>query len=282
MSASVSAADPSGEPLTFQWGASGGTVDGNGPTATWTLPRDPGTFTITVAAITARGEKATCASDVTVQVAAPRPPPPPDLPIPQLPKLPPWSLAYTLPDGLAIKNSNEDLGTIYDRIRDAFNRANISNDHSATYAIGTDGFAVVTHVEYIDDLGGILTPRWSVQPPQKFPTSLSAFWHGLFAANPGRYRVIVMVVTSRELQSLKDEAQEPTPEQMSKLLRQGDDRIPDALRQTAGTPNRRCVAIIYEFYRASSAENLKVVSDSNISGPDHLSAAGLWPRGDLP
>jgi len=208
-------------------------------------------------------------------------PTPAILPIPQLPKLPDWTLTYTLPKDLVITNYREELGLIYDRLHEALARARIANSHSSVYAIGFDGFAIVTHCEYIDDHGIPLDPRWSVRPVQKFPKTFGEFWRALVTASPGRYRVMVIVVTSHELQSLKAGSQVATPEDLSSLERGGEDRLPDVMRRVAGTPDRRCVAIIYEFYRESSSDEPKSVNHSNIDGPDHLASAGLWPRGRL-
>jgi hypothetical protein len=284
ISVQINALDLGAQTVTYQWRASGGALQASGAVARWTAPSGYGAFSIDVTATTASGLQTSCAVLVDVGELATAPPPPqlPSLPIPQLPKLPQWTITYTLPDGLAIGSAQEDLGTIYDRVKDALTHAGIGSDHSSAYAVGTDGFAIVTHAEYIDNNGVPLSPRWSVAPPQKFPTTLSDFWHALITASPGRYRVMVIVVTSRELQSLKNDAQMASPEEMSKLLRKGDDRIPNQLRQVSGTPDRRCVAIIYEFYRPSSSDAPKLVDDTTIGGPEHLSSAGLWPKGELP
>ena len=207
---------------------------------------------------------------------SPPPPPPTVASVPQLPKLPEWTLNYTLPKGLAIQSDGEDLGKVYDRIRQALYSAGIGTEHSSVYAVGVDGFAIVTHVEYIDDHGVPLDPRWGVRPSQKNPTTLAEFWRALFTANPGRYRVLVIVVTSHTLQSVKASSHVATPEELSKLERSGEDRLPDAMRRIPGTPDRRCVAIIYEFYRQSSSDEPKQLESSSIEGPDHLAAAGMW------
>jgi|HubBroStandDraft_4_1064222.scaffolds.fasta_scaffold07613_4 hypothetical protein len=288
VSAQVYASDPNGQVLTYRWSATGGAVKGNGSQVSWIAPQSIGTFTIYATATNAFGGDASCAVTVTVLQSAPPPPPPPPpmepprFPMPQLPKLPDWTLTYTLPDGLAIQSEQENLGTIYDRIRDALTRAGISSDHSSTYAVGADGFAVVTHVEYIDNTGVPLDPRWSVEPPQKVPTTLSDFWHALIDASPGRYRVMVIVVTAQALPSLKNQDQVATPEEMGKLLSEGNDILSQALRDVRGKPDRRCVAIIYEFYRPSSSDAAKMVDNSVIGGPEHLASAGLWPKAELP
>jgi opacity protein-like surface antigen len=71
----ANASDPDNDPLTYSWSASGGRVDGTGPTARWT-PGDapPGTYTITARVDDGHGGTATCSANVTVEPRPLRPP----------------------------------------------------------------------------------------------------------------------------------------------------------------------------------------------------------------
>ena len=71
----ANASDPDGDTLTYSWSASGGRVEGSGPTARW-IPGDaaPGTYTITVRVDDGHGGTASCSSNVTVEPRPLRPP----------------------------------------------------------------------------------------------------------------------------------------------------------------------------------------------------------------
>jgi len=61
-----SASDPDGDALTYRWTASGGTIDGSEAAVTWTAPKDPGSYKITV--VVSDGKGGAVASDATVTV----------------------------------------------------------------------------------------------------------------------------------------------------------------------------------------------------------------------
>ena len=277
-----SASDANKNVLTYTWTAVAGTIEGTGRDVSWVAPQKEGIYLIYASASNAVGTS-TCAVTVNVvRLRATAAEPPDDrIAMPQLPRLPDWTLDYLLPEQLIIRSPQETLGAIYDRLRQALSRAQISNDDTAVYGVGSDGFAIVTHVEHIDDHGVPADPRWSIQPEQKTPKTFAELLSNLIHATPGRYRGIVLVVTSRSLTSLKAQGTQATPQALSTILRQGEDTLPSELRQVQGTADRRCVAIVYEFQRTNDSEP-KALESSDIGGPTHLAAAGLWPKGDLP
>ncbi|HUK53810.1 MAG TPA: outer membrane beta-barrel protein [Candidatus Binatia bacterium] len=71
----ANASDPDGDSLTYAWSASGGRVDGSGPTARWT-PGDapPGSYTITARVDDGHGGTASCSANVAVEPRPLRPP----------------------------------------------------------------------------------------------------------------------------------------------------------------------------------------------------------------
>jgi len=71
----ANASDPDGDPLTYVWSATGGRVEGSGPTVRW-IPGDaaPGTYTISVRVDDGHGGTASCSSNVTVEPRPLRPP----------------------------------------------------------------------------------------------------------------------------------------------------------------------------------------------------------------
>jgi len=72
---SVQASDPDGDPLTYSWTATGGRVDGSGPTVRWnSADTTPGVYTVTVKVDDGRGGTASCSVDIRVEPRPNRPP----------------------------------------------------------------------------------------------------------------------------------------------------------------------------------------------------------------
>jgi len=69
-----SASDPDGDPLTYEWTASDGTITGWGASVTWTAPSPAGTYTITCVVRDGRGGTATQSVPVSVSVVPNHPP----------------------------------------------------------------------------------------------------------------------------------------------------------------------------------------------------------------
>lgn len=277
------ASSPDSQPLTYTWSANGGTVEGTGPEVRWNSSgTSQGTYIVNVRVDDVRGGAADCS--LAIKIAGhPASADGHESEIPQLPKLPAWTLSYPLPPGVAISNETEQLGRVFDRIREALSRAGIVSGNWSAYAIGADGFAIVSRIEHIRDDGLPAEPRWNLdsRPDKKFPKSITEFLSSLVSANPGRYRVLVLAVTDRTLQSLRDETAAPSTGQMQKLIRSGEDRIPNPIRNTVAGPSRRCIALIYEFYRPSENDPPRLLTESTRTGPEHLHGAGLWPEAVL-
>ncbi len=75
----VRASDPDGDRLSYTWRANGGTITPsprNRPSITWTAPRRPGTYTITVTVRDNRGGLARRSVRITVTALPPPPSPP--------------------------------------------------------------------------------------------------------------------------------------------------------------------------------------------------------------
>lgn len=71
----ANASDPDGDSLTYAWSASGGTVDGSGPTARWTPGNAaPGSYTVTARVDDGHGGTASCSANVSVEARPLRPP----------------------------------------------------------------------------------------------------------------------------------------------------------------------------------------------------------------
>ncbi len=69
------ASDPDGDPLTYSWTATGGSVDGTGSDVRWnSAGLAPGTYTVTARVDDGKGGTASCSADVRVEVKPNRPP----------------------------------------------------------------------------------------------------------------------------------------------------------------------------------------------------------------
>jgi len=69
-----SASDPDGDALAYRWTASAGTIDGLEAAVTWTAPKDPGSYKVTVAVSDGKGGAATADAVVTVPEKPNNPP----------------------------------------------------------------------------------------------------------------------------------------------------------------------------------------------------------------
>jgi outer membrane protein OmpA-like peptidoglycan-associated protein len=69
------ASSPDNSPLTYSWSATGGAVDGSGPTVRWSPGQSPvGKYTVTANVKDAQGLSASCSADVAVEPRPNRPP----------------------------------------------------------------------------------------------------------------------------------------------------------------------------------------------------------------
>ena len=273
------ASDPDGDALTYTWRSSAGEILGTGPRVEYVAGKTPGIYTVQVMASDGEGHSASCSVEIQVL-------PPPrskngggaEEQIPEFPWPPPqWTSHYEVPTQLISTSSADTLGQMFDGIKQVLTKAEIQE--WSTYAVGPDGFAVVMRLECIGDDG---TPkagaeRWCTpdQPGRRKIFDLGDYIQALFTAQTGRYRVIVLLVTSRTLVRTQTLT---SSEQMKTLVRSGADRLPDAMRTTVPPASRRVIALVYEFFRESAEDQAKLVTSSVIQPSDHLIGANLWPR----
>lgn len=200
---------------------------------------------------------------------------------PQFPWPPPVPTSFqTLPVGLVTAGQGDSLGSVFDRLRVAL--ARIEGGAWSVYAIGEDGFAVVTKLEAIESDGSPkpLPDRW-LTPAERLPARIRGigdYLRALFFAKPGRYRFVVLAVTDRPISGADSTI---TSAQAMRLLQGGTDILPQALRVRTLGPDGRCVALVYEFERTSEVSEARFISSSPISVTRHLARAGLWEEGRL-
>lgn len=198
--------------------------------------------------------------------------------LPAFPWPPPkWTSRFVLPRGLVVNERPESLGAYYDRLRSALQRARI--EEWSVYAVGSDGFAIVSRMESIQSDG---TPqpggrRWSTE---RTPGARDSFWQylqSLFRAEAGRYRVIAFVMTPLAVTAAADA---PSRQLMDEMLRLGAAELPRSLRNRV-VDSVHCEALIYEFLRSTEDDRARLVESSELLPTQHLAAAGLWTREEL-
>ncbi len=161
------------------------------------------------------------------------------------------------------------LGDINGKICDAL----ASNGYDdKTYYCVPDGFALVTHIEQINEDGT------SKQPPDRFSLkfspynvfSISSYWHALLNAPIGYFRLIIFVVSNKTI----------TPkgallEAKAKALVDDGNPLPKSIKVLPFTDNYSCVAYIYEFMNKQDYAKDTLLVPSDISGKQHLEKSGI-------
>ena len=201
--------------------------------------------------------------------------------MPQFPWPPPRPTASVqLPDGLLGLASGDSLGPIFDQVRRALDRVDVG--WWSAYAIGDDGFAVVTRMEAIEPDGRPkpVPARWAT-PADRLPRrfgGIGDYLKALLFARPGYYRIIVVAVTHLPLEGYGAPI---SPDSAGKLLKGGELDLPEWLRGRALKPDGRCVALIYEFMRPSESDSARFVDNSMATAVQHLALAGLWSEEEI-
>jgi hypothetical protein len=119
--------------------------------------------------------------------------------------------------------------------------------------------------------------RWQVTPPPPESFTISEYLQRLFKAQPGRYRVIVFVVTG---DPVVPGYKPPSAEEMDARLVGGATMLSEGYRALPAK-NAHCEALIYEFFRRSTGSEVRFVAKSKIAPVRHLTGAGLWTVAEL-
>jgi multiple sugar transport system permease protein len=146
-------------------------------------------------------------------------------------------------------------------------------------AVGTGGFAVICRLEHIQDDGRRSSPPFSTQLPPRHGFTLLSYLRDLMSSDPGRYRVIVVLVRPGVIQGF---APAPTEKTMTALVEQGASDLPDWLRRkpVAGVKSE---VLIYEFFRPNQNVEPHCVTtqESRLTAVNQLVGAGLWKAAEL-
>lgn len=194
-------------------------------------------------------------------------------PSPWLPTLLPWppprsSARQTLPADLFESGGSRpgSLGDVDTRLRKALSGAGY--DDVGYYGV-PGGFALVTRVEQVDAEGRALagSARWSARVQPKGGFSLLRLVQALIAAEPGHFRTLVFIVTSRPFATSARRAKLETISQWSGA---GLNLLPPPVGRQPFTGDHRVTALVYEFEKAPGAREASLLVPGHLTGADHL------------
>ena len=204
-------------------------------------------------------------------------PPPHAAGIPAFPwPPPPASALYAIPNRLLVSlNGDTTLSDVGRKLTKALAEAKYGK---WSYSAVPGGFALVAQIEQILEDGA---PR---PGPDRFSTDLPSFSNMTFAeflramakAPPGRYRVIVFIVTDVPLSQA---GEKPTEDEAQRWLNVGVLQLPESIGlMTYDAQHFNTTALIYEFEKPSTKAPPAFVPNSRLLGDAHLEKAGIWYR----
>jgi hypothetical protein len=194
--------------------------------------------------------------------------------VPLFPWPPPKASAYSvLPDELfrQIPDSPLQMRTVDKRIRNALD-ANGYSERSY-YAV-QGGFAMVTRLEQFGDDAKSISPpdRWATEIAPLREFSIKAYIEALFTAKPGRYRIIVFIVTPVPF---SQKATRVGREEAIGWLNAGLNRLPDSIAEQPYPADAVCTAMIYEFYQPARGNKAEIVIPGRYSAVEHMERSKL-------
>lgn len=135
------------------------------------------------------------------------------------------------------------------------------------------GFALATHIEFIDDLGNpVLNHRFDTGLPTPDWFSGWEFLKALVLPRNGRYRLIALVVAQRPL---REKPNEMTHEQVEEINHGPSGLSENDWADLEVNPDYYFTAYIYEFYRKTRSEPITVMPGSGIQPSTHLASIHL-------
>lgn len=207
--------------------------------------------------------------------AAPAPQPAPATSDPELPPFPwppPKTSAYhTVPRDVFVQAglaSAPNLAAIGSRIEAALDQAAYSE---RSYHSVPNGFALATRIERIRADGAPDYERRWIVDDDSGSFSLLSYLEKILYGDPGRFRVIVFVVTD---QSFSATGEALTASEARELTSSGLLSLPRSFREIEFGPDHRVVALIYEFFKPEGGQPLQVLPGT-LAGIEHLEGAKL-------
>ncbi len=266
----ASGVSPGNRPLTYAFAASKGTISPSGANATLSTAGAFGTIAIQCMVTDDKGQTASAATAVAVNLpkvgsAAPSP-----LPLPQFPWPPPVAsdrvvIPLTL-GGPGLKK----MGDVDKKILSALTR--MGYVQRAHFAV-PNGYVLITRVEQIDKNGVAKPPPYRFSDHLPNPHSVTSFLDGLFTSPPGYFRIIAFVVTNVDF----NDTGAPLNEADAFKLLQGPPVLPASIAAKSVPSQTVVTALIYEYQKTSVDQNSPAVPiHSTVSAQTHLERAGLW------
>ena len=164
------------------------------------------------------------------------------------------------------------LVDVADRLQFALEEAGYTE---SSFLSVPEGFAIVTRIEQMlsdgQSMGG--SARWDPRLTPRNLFSLAAYLRALLTANPGRYRIVVFVVTATPFSQRETKV---TVDVAGDWLRSGFNRLPPAVGIKRYSDDHRCTALIYEFERKTADDEPRLRSPSSLTARKHLEKARLW------
>jgi hypothetical protein len=202
---------------------------------------------------------------------APGPLPSPANLMPEFPWPPPRASAWDVIPNEMIVGTSQAAPT-FAVVRDRLTRALDSAGYfQRSFFSVPNGFAVVTQLERVGADGAPAGERrWLVDSASVF--SLEGYLKKLLFAEPGRYRLVVLLVTDVSFSTSGDYI---TASDAREMVTRGVNDLPQQKSEEVYSVNHRCTALIYEFRKGRSAEP-ELVLPSPDPGRVHLVKARMW------
>ena len=182
--------------------------------------------------------------------------------------------SLTLP--LQLAGEQLTLENLSDRLTDALQNAGYWGKCSYYWLDDRHGpgFAIVTHIEHIQPNGKpVLDQRWGFDLPRYGQLTLVSMLKALINADPGRYRLLALVVCKQPL----IEKETPMTTEQVKELNAGPKWLGDSPWKTVvTTADFHLIAYVYEFERPSRSDAPVLMSSSDVTVERHLESTGLY------
>jgi hypothetical protein len=135
------------------------------------------------------------------------------------------------------------------------------------------GFAIVTKLEQHDSEGVPLSDlnRWKTSPVRLNNFNLDVYMKALFGCTPGNFRIFAFLVSPDPLTTEKQSIEWG---EAIAWLRQGADRLPDALLKTQAN-NALIKTWVYEFQMTLGAAQGDFLKNGLMSAEKHLEKSGI-------
>src|SRR5271166_3744661 len=181
---------------------------------------------------------------------------------------------FPIPVGIA--DENVTLQQLADRLSQALKDAGYEGKCSYYWLddLHGPGFAIVTHIEHIQPDGKpVLDQRWGFDLPRYGPLTLGSLLGALMHADPGRYRLLALVVCKEPLV----EKETPMTTHQVQELSAGPKWLADSpLKTVVPTEDFHLIAYVYEFERKSRSDDPALMVSSNLTAEQHLRSTALY------